>query len=294
MLHWNGVEQWLWAGGLIPVRDKRTDVGYIDRMTPGDMPAFDPGLQMAATAFRKLTDAAVKHMIVISDGDPAAPTQPVINALKAAKITVTTVAVGCHGQPGNPELERLALQTRGQILHRAKPPGAAEDFQRKARRVAQPLVYEDPKGFQPRLKYPHEITSGISTLPPITGFVLYHDQEKPAGRVGHRFARAGRRSQRDHPGRLDFRLGPRRGFHYRRWRTLGQGLGQLGRLRQVLQPAGAVVDAPRKRSGKIHRRHRGRGGQGQSLRYGADQDDEFLNFLDMAGNVIGPDVEPRS
>ena len=46
----------------------------LDRMTPGDMPDFEPGdASWPSSGFAKLPDAAVKHMIIISDGDPSPP-----------------------------------------------------------------------------------------------------------------------------------------------------------------------------------------------------------------------------
>ena len=39
-------------------------------MTPGDMPDFDPSLQMAMKGLNGVQDAMSKHIVVISDGDP--------------------------------------------------------------------------------------------------------------------------------------------------------------------------------------------------------------------------------
>ena len=44
----------------------------VDRMTPGDMPDFEPAMLLAEQGFPSLQNkVAVKHMIVLSDGDPA-------------------------------------------------------------------------------------------------------------------------------------------------------------------------------------------------------------------------------
>ena len=55
--------------------------------------------ELAAARLQGVPDAAVKHMIVISDGDPWPPTAAVVNALNKEKIKVSTVAVGTHGPP---------------------------------------------------------------------------------------------------------------------------------------------------------------------------------------------------
>ena len=293
LLHWNGVEQWLW-GGLIPVRDRRDRMlGYIDRMTPGDMPAFDPGLQLAAVAFRGLTDAAVKHMIVISDGDPAAPTQGIINSLKTLKVTVTTVAVGCHGQPGNPELEKLALQTGGKYYIVQNPQALPKIFQREARRVAQPLVYENLKGFQPRIAYPHEITSGISTFPPITGFVRTTIKRNPLVELAMLSPEPADPSNATILATWTYGSGRAVAFttddgarwakDWKNWPDYDKFFSQL--VRYSMRP---VND-----QGKFTVATEVEGTKVKVFVTALDKDDEFLNFLDMGGNVIGPDVEPR-
>jgi uncharacterized membrane protein len=293
LLYWNGMEQWLW-GGMIPIRDRRERMlGYIDRMIPGDMPAFDPGLQMAAAAFRGLTDAAVKHMIVISDGDPAAPTQGIINSLKTLKVTVTTVAVGCHGAPGNPELEKLAIQTGGKYYIVQNPQALPKIFQREARRVAQPLVYENPNGVQPRIAYPHEITSGIGSFPPITGFVRTTIKRNPLVELAilspeppdpanatilatwtYGSGRAAAFTTDD---------GARWAKQWKNWPDYDKFFSQL--VRWSMRP---VND-----QGKFTVATEVEGTKVKVFVTALDKDDEFLNFLDMGGNVIGPDVEPR-
>ncbi|MEA1952013.1 MAG: VWA domain-containing protein, partial [Planctomycetota bacterium] len=98
VIHWSGRDQWLWRGGMVEVgQNRKKMIALIDRMTPGDMPQFDPAMKMAAKGFARLPDAAIKHMIIISDGDPSPPSAGAINNLKKLKVTVTTVAVGTHG-----------------------------------------------------------------------------------------------------------------------------------------------------------------------------------------------------
>ena len=102
MVHWEGQEAWLFT--VQPIGNGKA----VD--APGDRPddarrharlrpvAPDGSL----TGSAKVQDAMTKHIIVISDGDPAAPSPPVINQLIANKITVTTVIVAAHGNdPGS-------------------------------------------------------------------------------------------------------------------------------------------------------------------------------------------------
>ena len=74
LLHWEGQEAWLFT--LRPIGSGRTSMlRAIDRMTPGDMPDFDPSLQMAMKGLNAIQDAMSKHIVVISDGDPTPPEQ---------------------------------------------------------------------------------------------------------------------------------------------------------------------------------------------------------------------------
>ena len=74
VMQWDGNERWITGGGPLNVGQHRTRLlGAVDRMVPGDMPDFEPAMQLADQGFRQLTDAAIKHMVVISDGDPSEP-----------------------------------------------------------------------------------------------------------------------------------------------------------------------------------------------------------------------------
>jgi len=85
-------------------------------MVPGDMPEFESSLLMARTEFAKLPDAASKHMIIISDGDPADPNYGInggIAGLMKQGVKISTVAIGAHGAAGHARLQTIALKTGG-------------------------------------------------------------------------------------------------------------------------------------------------------------------------------------
>ena len=69
-------------------------------MTPGDMPDFEPRMAMAKQGFDvKIPPMAVKHMIIISDGDPSPPSSTIISQLKKMQVTITRWESATHGQP---------------------------------------------------------------------------------------------------------------------------------------------------------------------------------------------------
>jgi uncharacterized membrane protein len=188
LVQFNGVDQWIWGqsqGGLLRVGANRSMMlARIDRLQIGDMPAFDGVMKMAAVGFSKLPDAAVKHMIMISDGDPSAPTPSTIAAIKAQGAKVSTIAVGSHGGLGTQlsgTLASIARQTGGKYYEVKNANALPKIYQREARRVARPLVYEPPSPVTPVVESPdHVILRGVERgAPPITGFVLTTVKENP-------------------------------------------------------------------------------------------------------------------
>ncbi|MEM7312325.1 MAG: VWA domain-containing protein, partial [Planctomycetota bacterium] len=173
-------EAWLWGRpqGLIRVGGNRPRmVSRIDRMVPGDMPDFDPAMKIAAAAFGSVKQAAVKHMIIISDGDPSPPSGGVLSRLKNLGVKISTVAVGTHGPAGSTPLRRISTFTGGKYYVVRNPKALPRIYQREARRVARPLVVE--RDLQPQKGGWHEVMQGIDSMPPIKGFVMTTVKQSP-------------------------------------------------------------------------------------------------------------------
>ena len=68
-----------------------------------------------------------------------------------------TVAVGSHGTIGSQEMQRIARVTGGKYYVVKNASALPKIYQKEARRVARPLVYEDKAGIVPRVKFPHEM-----------------------------------------------------------------------------------------------------------------------------------------
>ncbi len=97
---------------------------------------------MAQKEFARIQDAAIKHMIIISDGDPSPPSGGVIQALVNLRVTVSTVAVGAPGPAESRVLDNLAKATGGKFYKVNNPRALPRIFQREVRRVAHPLIFE--------------------------------------------------------------------------------------------------------------------------------------------------------
>ncbi|MDX2036371.1 MAG: glutamine amidotransferase [Isosphaeraceae bacterium] len=174
MLHWEGQEAWLFT--LREIASGRPSMlRAIDRMTPGDMPAFDPSLVMSMNALRRLPDAMTRHIIIISDGDPSPPLPRTVSQLVRDKITVTTVLTAAHGNdPGAIQLMRdLAQRTKGRFYNVQNPKALPRIYQKEARLISRPLIFErNGAAWQPTVRFSSEPLLGLPTaLPGITGYV---------------------------------------------------------------------------------------------------------------------------
>jgi len=151
----------------------------IDQITEGGGTSMRPGMEMALGQLKRAERAAVRHMIVLTDGH----TEPadfagLVRRARADKITISSVAVG-DGADVN-LLSDIARWGAGKFYNAKHPKMLPRIFQKEARVVARPLVFEDAKGIVPQLKFPHEIMRGVGDkLPPITGYVLTTKKESP-------------------------------------------------------------------------------------------------------------------
>ncbi len=295
IIHWSGMSQWLWARGLQVVGGNRDKMlARLARMTPGDMPDFDPTMKLAEQGFAALPDAAMKHLIIISDGDPSAPSRSTIKALKALGVTISTVAVGAHGPAESALLSDIAQTAGGKFYKVNDPRSLPRIFQREARRVARPLIW-DKHAVQPLIKMPsHEMLSGIDgPLPSIKGYVLTTKKEgsplvetlltspEPAGEDNNTVL-AG----------WTYGLGKAVAFTSdagARWTTdwtaeplYDKLFGQM--VRWSMRPAGG--------SGKFTVATDVADGQVRVVVNALDKNDEFLNFLSMSATAVGPDMKP--
>ncbi|MBN2312026.1 MAG: VWA domain-containing protein, partial [Candidatus Hydrogenedentes bacterium] len=84
-----------WIYELQPVGDKHFMRAALNTPNIGDMPSVAPTLEMAYKALSD-ADAAVKRVIMISDGDPGAPSSALLSKLADASIAVSTVCIAPH------------------------------------------------------------------------------------------------------------------------------------------------------------------------------------------------------
>ncbi len=299
MVQWNGTDQWLWGqskGGLIRVGPSRNMMlARVDQMMIGDMPAFDPALKMAATAFAGVPNAAVKHMIVISDGDPTPPSGATIRALVKQGVKVTTVAVGSHGTLGSSMMQDVARQTGGKYYQVKSANALPKIYQREARRVARSLVYEPKPPVQPAIVMQHEIVQGVGeTIPPVSGFVLTSVKQNPLVEVILRSPKpiseknstilaawtygAGKSVA------LTTDAGRRWADAWTEWESYDKLFSQM--VRWSMRPTGDTGNF----SADVNLRD----GSTQITITALDENEEFLNDQSMSATIIAPDMSTRT
>ncbi|KAA5542243.1 VWA domain-containing protein [Roseiconus nitratireducens] len=296
VLHWsfNG-DAWLWGGqqGLLEVGpNRRAMLARVSKMTPGDMPQFDPAMKMAAKSLAA-APASVKHCIIISDGDPSDPTPGTINAFKNASISISTVAVASHGLAGSQRLQNIATATGGKYYSVKSGRALPRIFQREARRVSKPLVYEPPGGAVPEVIFPHPLLDGIDrVLPPVSGFVMTQTKDSPLAQV---LIQSPKPEQPENAtilaawtyglGRtaaLTTDAGARWAGAWNDWADYDKFYSQL--VRWLMRPTGDT--------GKFTIATQVEDGQVQVVVNALAEDDSFLDFLEMNATALDAELNP--
>ena len=159
-----------WLFELQPAENKSFMYNKINNVTPGDMPSFAPTMQLAYKGLSQ-SDAMVRHMIVISDGDPAAPSPQLVKDMTAAGITISTVAINPHSPRDVDIMKYLAKATGGRYYFAQDPSQLPRIFVKEARVVKRSLIFNQE--FQPLLIMSTELTKGIESteVPPLLAYV---------------------------------------------------------------------------------------------------------------------------
>lgn len=185
----NGVGGAQWDRPLGEVQNKANVIDAIKKMKLGDMPSFDDALELAVNGVNKngglaASKARHKHIIIISDGDPAAPQQQLLNQAKAAKITVSTITVFPH-VPNSPpppvmvDLPRiLGGKSYGPIENNANQ--LPQIFIKEAQIVKRSLIQEPDGGVPLSHRDPaDDLIRSIGSFPNLGGMVLTTRKNDP-------------------------------------------------------------------------------------------------------------------
>jgi len=173
---WNGGEFTLnnsgWSLPLTLAGNKVSAHDAVNSLVFGDMQDFESPMQLAFDGLKQL-DAAQRHVIIITDGDPSGPSQELLEAYRSYEITVSTVMVGGHGSAMDKQkMEGIATVTGGRFYMVNNPNQLPSIFIKEAQLNSRSLLQEGgawPVAIQPRVSGP---VSEISSAPEVGGYVV--------------------------------------------------------------------------------------------------------------------------
>ena len=164
----NGPE---WALALQEAGDKTKAIAASRSLIVGDMFDFDSSVSMAIKALED-SKAGQRHIIIISDGDPAPPSQTTLDWAVRAKVTITTVMVSGHGTAQDyVNMKYTADKTGGRFHEVTNPKNLPQIFTKEAAVVSRSLLVEGEftPGVSPSVAGP---LRGVSAVPGLTGYIL--------------------------------------------------------------------------------------------------------------------------
>ncbi len=164
---WNGGAKWLFP--LTPAAEYQRLVTLINKIEIGDMPDFGTTMQMGLSGL-KASDAAAKHMIIISDGDPMPPTPALLQNFVSAQVSVSTVAINPHGGRDISIMGGIASATGGRYYFAEDAEELPSIFIKEAKTLRRSMIQN--KDFTPTVQFPSPILRGIDALPGLHGYVL--------------------------------------------------------------------------------------------------------------------------
>jgi uncharacterized membrane protein len=176
-----------WHLPLTPIEGNKAKIlANIDKLSPGDMPDFDPTLELAYKALiDKDEELATKHIIIISDGDPNC-TISNLAKFKNKKITITTVGVATHSANEDAKMVKIAQATGGRYYGPKTRPGTSDPknlpaiYIKESRLVSQSFIHKSKKPFPPVVRFRSGPIQNLrEAIPGITGFVRTTAKDSP-------------------------------------------------------------------------------------------------------------------
>ena len=282
------------AISVVPLERKGTGrkaLARVSQIGEGGGTDLFPGMEMAFDSLQK-ADAAVKHMIVLTDGQtPQADFQELCREMRAKNITVTGVAVGPDAD--QTLLKKIAAEGGGKFYAVADPRKVPRIFMIEARRVATPVIRELSPAVSPLRVGESQMLTGIEgPFPPISGFVQTSLKENPLVEVLLRSPIPATEKNATVLATWHFGLGKTAvlttdagkqwATAWPSWKDYDKFFSQL--VRWSLRPTGGQSNysiATQRRDTRT-----------QIVIDAYDQSDEFLNQLPLRGTVVGPALDP--
>ncbi len=279
-----------WTVPLQLAGSKRSVQGAIDRMYIGDMPDFDTTMKLAVQGL-SATDAAQKHMIIISDGDPNPPTARVLQSMIAAKITCSAVCVGYGQHTNESSLRRIAKKTGGRFYAVRNPRKLPQIFVKESKIVRRPLIIDEP--FKPQVYYSlSDLLAGVrqgESIPSLGGLVLTSPR-KLAQIALVRATTDGRDPVLAHWQRGLGRVVAFTSGYWPKWGTAWTQWAKFSKLWAQIVRWSMRQDAP----SNFDTYTTVEGNKGRIVIEALDSNADYLNFLNLRARLIHSDEEAKT
>jgi uncharacterized membrane protein len=268
-----------WGIPLQRAGNKEALKQQVFQLQPGDMPSFDAIVRLAYDGLRGV-NAQVKHIVILSDGDPSPPTDALMKACVKAKITISTIAVFPHDTLA-PTLAYMAKVGRGRFYRVMNAAQIPRIFLKEATYVLKPAIIEEP--FLPKSDPASPFLKGIATasIPPLLGYVAA--TPKP-------LADLAMLTKRDDPLLASWQYGLGKAVAFtsdakNRWAAQWVDWPEYAKLwAQIVRwTVRSTARTPLETTVDITRR------QGRVTIDALDERGQFMNFLDLKGNVVTPE-----
>ncbi len=169
-------------GGLaIPmqhVTDKAALDRAIDAMTPGDPESYLPDLVAAEKALLH-TDAQIKHVILLGDGDAEDSYSAQVQKMVSEHITLSVIGTNIGSYQDLKMMQQIAAWGKGRFYEADDPSAIPQILLSETQQAHQQATINET--FTPAIVEPHPILAGLGPLPQLHGYVA--TTPKPAAQV---------------------------------------------------------------------------------------------------------------
>lgn len=160
------------------VTDKKAIDNAIDNLNPDDPPSYLPDFINAEQVLQH-TDAKVKHVILLGDGDAIDAYQTQISKMAGESITVSTVATNANSPQEINTMQQIANWGKGRFYRADNPSSIPQILLQETERAARRSVINEK--FNPVVVNQHPILTGFSGLPQLEGYIA--TTPKPAAQI---------------------------------------------------------------------------------------------------------------
>ena len=150
----------------------------IDKMNPSDPPSYIPDLMAAETALLH-TDAKIKHVILLGDGDASDSYAKQVLKMASEHISVSVVGTNIAMYQDLTMMQQIAAWGKGRFYSADNPNAIPKILLNETQQASRRAFIEEP--FVPAIIVPHTILTGLGSLPQLTGYVA--TTPKPAAQV---------------------------------------------------------------------------------------------------------------